>query len=99
MDEITLVNLLNKICEKNPHLTWNLTCRYNEELNQAIMETKLMDKESETSRGSIVFAMDTGNIIRGKYLGLFSFQPSTAMVDALLEILHYENCKKQLSLN
>ncbi|MEM9329215.1 MAG: hypothetical protein AAGA85_26365, partial [Bacteroidota bacterium] len=90
MDEITLVNLLNKICEKNPLVTWNLTCRYQEEFDQAIMETKLFERESNECRGFIIFTMETGSVIRGTYLGLFSFKRSTAMTDALLEILHYE---------
>ncbi len=99
MDEITLVNLLNKICEKNKQLTWNLKCCYEDGIDQSIMETKLLERESQECRGSIVFGMESGNIIRGKYLGLLSFRRSTSLVDALLEILHYENSKQQLSLN
>ena len=99
MDEITLVNLLNKICEKNPQLTWHLKCRHHEELDQAVMETKLMARDSEECRGFIMFAMESGSVIQGGYLGIFCFQSTTNMIDALLEILHYEHSKQQLSLN
>ena len=89
MDEITLINLLNKICEKNSRLDWKLNCKYPDE-DACIMQLSLFERNENQRKGEITFKMDTGQVIQGKHSGLVAFHPSTTLVDALLEILHYE---------
>ena len=97
MDEITLVNLLNKICEKNSHLTWKLECKYPGKV--AIMNTVLIDKIEKKKSGYIEFQMDDGLVVRGKYKGILLFRKSTFLTDALLDILHYETSRQLTSVN
>lgn len=89
MDEITLINLLNKICEKNTRLDWKLNCNYSDE-EICIMQLSLFERSQNRRKGEITFKLDTGQVITGKHSGLVAFGNSTSLVDALLEILHYE---------
>lgn len=91
MDEVTMVNLLNKICEKNDQLSWKIKCKYSDGVDQHIMEVVLLKGELQRRAGSIIFKMETGAIIRGRHRGVPSFRKNTRLVDALLEILHYES--------
>ncbi len=99
MDEITLVNLLNKICEKNSYLDWKLNCKYNDEENHSIMQISLYNSRDNHQAGALTFSMDSGEIIEGKYESLMPFNPHIQLVDALLDILNYENSKVLASVN
>lgn len=99
MDEITLVNLLNKICEKNSSLSWQINCKYTDGMDHSIMEVGLFDPDVNRKAGFITFQMETGKVIRGKHKGMVPFSNKTNLVDALLEILHYESNKYQEALN
>ncbi len=89
MNEITLINLLNKICEQNTRLNWKLNCKYPDE-EVCIMQLSLFERTQNLRKGEITFKLDTGQVITGKHSGLVAFSQSTSLVDALLEILHYE---------
>ncbi len=99
MDEITLINLLNKICDHTPKLDWKLNCDYNDGLNTTVMQAVLFDKQSRKKQGSLVFRMETAMVIGGKYKGLMPFSTKLNVVDALLEILHYETTTRIPSYN
>lgn len=90
MDEITLVNLLNKICETNTSLSWQINCKYNNGTDTSIMEVHLFEAESGNKTGWLVFRMENGKVLNGKYKSMVPFDKSIGLVDALLEILHYE---------
>jgi hypothetical protein len=99
MDEITLINLLNKICEKNNLLRWQLTCKYSDGMEYSVMEVILFDPKNEKKVGFINFQMENGRVIRGKYKGMVPFSHNSNLVDALLEILYYESTKFAEVLN
>ena len=99
MDEITLINLLNKICEVNATLSWQLTCKYQGESQNAIMEVGLFDPTNDNKIGFISFQMETGTIIEGRYKGMVPFERSNGLTDTLLDIYHYERSKSVNSLN
>lgn len=99
MDEITLVNLLNKICEKNRELTWKLRCKYHDGIDTSIMQIQLLRGEAQVETSSITFRMETGQVIYGKHFGLVPFRKTMNLVDALLDILIYERNKRTLSSN
>lgn len=99
MDEITLVNLLNKICEKNTSLSWQINCKYTDGMDHSIMEVGLFDPDVKKKAGFITFQMETGKVLRGKHNGMGPFPRKTNLVDALLEILHYESNKFNRVLN
>jgi hypothetical protein len=90
MDEITLVNLLNKICEHAPRLDWKLNCDYNDGNKTTIMKAILFDKSSRKRKGALIFRLETAMIISGTYKSLMPFSQKVTVVDALLDILHYE---------
>jgi len=92
MDEITLINILNKICEKNQSLTWKLNCKYHDGLKTSVMQINLITAR-DNSTCHISFHMDTGKIITGRHTGLVPFKRSGHLLDALLEILYYESSK------
>lgn len=91
MDEITLINLLNKICEKNPSLNWKLNCKYSEQQDVSLMDISLYEPLERKKKGFITFNMETGKIIEGRYTGVVPFSEKYLLVDALLDILHYES--------
>ena len=97
MDEITLINLLNKICEKNANLTWKLNCKYHDGVDTAIMQVTLFHSRSKRQVAQITFCLNTGKIMYGKHQSMVAFRRSTHLIDALLEILHYESYRIQLS--
>lgn len=97
MDEITLINLLNKICEKNGKLTWKLNCKYHDGINTSVMQISLIKVPSNKQTGTISFRMETGKVINGRHRGLVPFRRSTNLIDALLDILHYESTKAYLN--
>lgn len=99
MDEITLVNLLNKICDKNDDLTWKLNCQYEDGANHSIMKINLIRISSKAEISEITFQMETGQIITGQHLGLIPFKRSSQLVDALLDILIFESGKLAISPN
>lgn len=96
MDEITLINLLNKICEKNGKLTWKLNCKYHDGINTSIMQICLLKSPSNQQTGTISFRMETGKVINGRHKGLVPFKRSSNLIDALLDILYYESSKTYL---
>lgn len=91
MDEHTLINLLNKICEKNRTLTWKLNCKYHDGINTSIMQISLLKLPSNKQTGMISFRMETGKVIHATHKGLVPLQQSIHLVDALLDILYYES--------
>ncbi len=99
MDEITLINLLNKICDINPELSWQLNCKYHDGMQNSVMEVALFHPGEKNKAGLISFKMESGSIIRGNYRGMVPFNRKTCLTDALLEILHYEQSKLVSSLN
>ncbi len=99
MDEITLINLLNKICDKNPLVSWQLNCKYHDAAQDAIMEIGLFNPENSQQHGNIVFKMGSGKLISGKYKGMVPFQSQSNLTDILLDILYYENSKLLQSAN
>ena len=99
MDEITLVNLLNKICEKNTHLNWKLNCKYNDDDDHSIMQISLFNSRSNKKAGPVTFSMENGLVIDGSYESLMPFNKKILLVDALLDILYYENSKMAVSAN
>jgi len=99
MDEITLVNLLNKICEKNRELTWRLKCKYHDGINPAVMQLCLLQTHSKAELSEITFSMETGQVIAGRHRGLIAFRRATNLIDALLDILIFEGSKKSISNN
>lgn len=99
MDEITLVNLLNKICEKNLNLTWKLSCKYHDGIDISIMHIHFLKLDTKAEISRIVFRMETGQLIYGKHSGLTPFLKTTNLIDALLDILMYEKNKLRFSHN
>lgn len=99
MDEITLVNLLNKICEKNQDLTWKLNCKYHNGMDTSIMQVSLIQTNTHAELSQITFRMENGRILAGKHRGLLAFKKATLLVDALLDILIFEGGKQVLSDN
>jgi hypothetical protein len=93
MDEVTMVNLLDTICEKNTELSWKIKCRYSDGVDQHIMEVGLCNQLLDKQITSIIFKMESGAILRGRHKGVPSFQRGTKLIDALLEILHYESTR------
>ncbi len=99
MDEITLVNLLNKICEYTDSLDWKLNCNYLESMDASVMEVVLFDRANKKKHGELTFQMETSSVIAGKYKSLMPFTKKADVVDALLDILHYETTTRVLSYN
>ncbi|WP_258103108.1 hypothetical protein [Marinoscillum sp. MHG1-6] len=99
MDEITLVNLLNKICEHSDTLDWRLNCTYDDGLSTSIMKIVLFDRGNQKKYGYLAFRMETATMIAGKYKQLMPFKGRGSVVDALLDILHYETATKLPSYN
>ncbi|MEP0365353.1 MAG: hypothetical protein ABJN36_07720 [Cyclobacteriaceae bacterium] len=99
MDEITLVNLLNKICEHTGSLDWKLNCNYHEETDASVMQVVLFDRSSHKAHGQLTFMMETASVIAGKYKSLMPFNKRANVVDALLDILHYESTTRIPSYN
>lgn len=99
MDEITLVNLLNKICEANDDLTWKLNCQYDDGQNNSIMQVKFIRLSNNAEISCLSFRMETGQILQGRHSGMVNFQKSMLLTDALLDILIYESSKLQISQN
>jgi hypothetical protein len=99
MDEITLINLLNKICETNKRLSWKLNCKYSQAQTGSEMEIGLFDTSDDKKEGFITFRMETGKVIRGRYGGMVPFNNRLHLVDALLDILHYEKNRMNYSMN
>lgn len=99
MDEITLVNLLNKICEKNQNLTWRLKCQYHDGINTSIMKLYLIRVFDQQETSCITFRMETGQVIHGKHRGFLAFRRTTLLVDALLDIMLFEGSKQTISIN
>lgn len=91
MDEVTLVNLLNKICECADSLDWKLNCTYHDGLDASIMQVELFDRGDFKKRGYLTFRMETSAVIGGKYKGLVPFTGKSNVIDVLLDILHYES--------
>jgi len=99
MDEITLVNLLNKICEKNQELTWKLKCKYSDGQSNSIMQVNLIQVNTHSEMSTITFKMETGQIIAGRHRGLLAFKKASHLVDALLDIMIFEGSKMNISEN
>ncbi len=99
MDEITLVNLLDRICEKNGTICWKITCKYSDGAKNAIMEVQIFDKETKIKKGSLIFDQLTGKIIRGEYQDMNRFKKRTQLIDSLLEILYFELERKSMVSN
>lgn len=99
MDEITLVNLLNKICEANDDLTWKLNCHYDDGLNNSIMQIKFFRLSKKSEISCISFQMETGKILQGRYTGMVRFEKSMLLTDVLLDILIYESSRLPISQN
>ncbi|HCX23478.1 MAG: hypothetical protein CMB80_13280 [Flammeovirgaceae bacterium] len=99
MDEITLVNLLNKICEANDDLTWKLNCQYDDGQNNSIMQVKFIRLSSKAEISCISFQMETGLIYQGRHSGMVNFQKAMLLTDVLLDILIYESSKLPISQN
>tara|TARA_Y100001949_G_scaffold174422_1_gene181848 strand:- start:446 stop:745 length:300 start_codon:yes stop_codon:yes gene_type:complete len=99
MDEITLVNLLNKICEANDDLTWKLNCQYDDGQNNSIMQVKFIRLSNKAEISCLSFQMETGQILQGRHSGMVNFQKSMLLTDALLDILIYESSKLPISQN
>ncbi|WP_421873674.1 hypothetical protein [Marinoscillum sp.] len=99
MDEITLVNLLNKICETNDDLTWKLNCQYDDGQNNSIMQVSFVRLSNKAEVSCISFQMETGKILQGRHLGMVTFHKSMLLTDVLLDILIYETSKLSISQN
>jgi hypothetical protein len=99
MDEITLVNLLNKICEHTGTLDWKLNCTYHEETDISVMQVVLFDRSNHVPYGQLAFVMETACVIGGKYKSLMPFARQANVVDVLLDILHYESATRIPSYN
>lgn len=99
MDEITLVNLLNKICECTDSLDWKLNCNYHDGMDVSIMQVVLFDRFDKKRYGHVTFKMENSSVIGGKYKSLIPFTKKVNVVDALLDILHYESTVKIPSYN
>lgn len=99
MDEITLVNLLNEICEENHDLTWKLNCKYHDGIDTSIMQIHFLKTATNAETSRITFRMETGQVIYGKHSGLVPFRKATNLIDALLDILLYEKNKVSTSPN
>lgn len=99
MDEITLVNLLNKICECADCLDWKLNCTYHDGIDASIMQVVLFDRIDHKKHGYLTFRMETASVIGGKYKSLVPFTGKPNVIDALLDILHYETATKIPSYN
>ena len=99
MDEITLVNLLNKICETNDDLTWKLNCQYDDGLNHSIMQVSFVRLSTKSEVTNISFQMETGKILNGRHTGMVTFNKSMLLTDVLLDILIYETNKLSISQN
>lgn len=99
MDEITLVNLLNKICEHTDTLDWKLNCSFDDGMDTSIMHVELFERTNHKKHGYLAFRMDTATMIKGKYKKLMPFNGTSSVVDALLDILHYETATRVPSYN
>jgi hypothetical protein len=99
MDEITLVNLLNKICEDTDSLDWKLNCNYLEGMDASVMEVVIFDRANHKKHGELTFQLETAAVIAGKYKSLMPFSKKVDVVDALLDILHYEKTTRIPSYN
>jgi hypothetical protein len=99
MDEITLVNLLNKICEYTDSLDWTLNCNYHDDLDVSIMQVVIFDRSDQKKYGHLTFKMETASVIGGRYKSLLPFAKKANVVDALLDILHYESSQHAPSYN
>jgi len=91
VDEITLINLLNKICDTKEGLSWSLSCKFHQDSGNSIMEIDLYDADFHKSVGSIQFSMETGKVIQGRHKSMVPFSERTSITDALLEIVYYES--------
>ncbi|MFY0598238.1 MAG: hypothetical protein JXR03_01115 [Cyclobacteriaceae bacterium] len=99
MDEITLVNLLNKICECSDSLDWKLNCNYHDGMETSIMQVVLFDRFNKKKHGYLTFKMETAVVIGGRFKGLMPFTKKSNVVDILLDILHYESTTQVHSYN
>lgn len=93
MDEITLINLLNKICDTKEGLSWSLSCKFQQENGNSMMEIDLYDTDCHKSVGSILFSMESGKVIKGRHKSMLPFPERTSVTDALLEIVHFESLR------
>jgi hypothetical protein len=99
MNEITLVNLLNKICEKNEDLLWKLNCKYSDGREHTFMEVEFHYQQTNQKAGFVLFNMENAKVIRGKHRGMIPFSNKMMLMDVLLDILHYESQQLAPSLN
>ena len=99
MDEITLVNLLNKICEINRELTWKLSCKHHDGMHQSQMQICLLRASNEDEVGTVIFEMNNGLVEYGHHQGMTSFRKAAHLLDVLLDIIIYETNKTLVSDN
>lgn len=100
MNEITLVELLNKICEKNKSLTWKLTCKYANNMGETWMEILIYYIHENRNKGTIIFGMERGTVSQARYTGMGALIPGTQITDVLLDILYYEgNTSSSIAAN
>lgn len=85
-----MINLLNKICEKNQQLQWNLVCTYSNTSDRTIMQIKIRNMRMAERLIVLNFCMETSLIIHGFHPDIGIFPRQTLLIDALLDILSLE---------
>ena len=98
MDEITLINLLNKLCDRE-RLTWKIGCKYQDGMDHSILQISILNQESGGEQTRIVFRIETGQVLFGHHKGVIKFSSSTKVIDALLDIMIFEDAAMSCSAN
>ncbi len=98
MDEITLINLLNKLVEEQPQTTWSIKCHYQDGMGTTTLEVRILDTHPELLRGKIIFQMENGKISFFKYQGFHPAVTPEHITDLILDIINYERAR-QLALS
>ncbi|MCR9249645.1 MAG: hypothetical protein NXI20_04445 [bacterium] len=91
MDEISIVNLLNTIKSKTSSFQWQLTCKYDNGKGVTVMEITFFDQRTNGNFGKVIYKNTSGEVIQGNYKNLPPFEKGMGVMDAILDIMNFEN--------
>ncbi len=84
----TLVkDLLRKLADMKPGLTWRINNTYTEGLSNTVLELLIFEDKDQTGR--IAFRLEDGHVINYRYKDLELRKPIQIM-DMLLDVIGYE---------
>lgn len=80
-------DLLRKLADMKPGLTWRINNSYTEGLKNTVLELLIFEDKEQTGR--IAFRLEDGNVINYRYKELELRKP-IHILDMLLDVIGYE---------